>query len=117
MHLISPSGQQSDSCHNNPTSPLPSLQLDCCGPNGFQDWINNSTGDFGEDALFPLSCCVPAANGTVPSCNMANATSTENVYSSGCIMELTDFVREQLLIVAAIGIAFVVAEVSGRVEF
>ena len=32
----------------------------------------------------------------------------------GCLDRVTEFVQEQLLIVAAIGIAFVVGEVRGR---
>ena len=32
----------------------------------------------------------------------------------GCLDRVTEFVQEQLLIVAAIGIAFVVGEVKGR---
>ena len=73
------------------------------------DWLN-STGEFGEGA-FPQSCCIPAADGTVPECHI-NSTTTDTIYSEGCINAVTEFVREQLLIVAAIGIAFVVGEVS-----
>ena len=41
-------------------------------------------------------------------CNIINETI---VHEDGCIEAVTDFTREQLLVVAAIAIAFVVGEV------
>ena len=74
------------------------------------DWIFNSTGNFGPDALFPISCCVPEADDTVPMCNIPGANST--AFEPGCLDAVSDFIQEQLLIVASLGIAFIVAEVS-----
>ena len=67
----------------------------------FEDWAN-STGVFGEGLLFPNSCCDPP-------CDTSNNTM---VFTNGCIDSVTTFLQDQLLIVASIGIAFVVGEVG-----
>lgn len=79
--------------------------LDCCGLLAVEDWIE-STGVFQNDGVFPVSCCITQSS----QCN-TNATDSTNIHANGCIQELTDFVREQLLIVASIAIAFVVGEI------
>ena len=74
-------------------------QLDCCGINNVTDWLNaNNSNIF----TFPQSCCDPS-----PPC-----TSINDVHQVGCEEQVTIFVRDQLLIIAAIGIAFIVGEVS-----
>ena len=52
---------------------------------------------------FPQSCCNPG-----PTCTV------DGVYTIGCEDQITIFVRDQLLIIAAIGIAFIVGEVSAN---
>jgi hypothetical protein len=71
--------------------------LGCCGISNVTDWIfsNNSRID-----TFPQSCCDPD-----PPCDITG------VYTDGCEQQVTLFVREQLLIIAAIGIAFIVGEI------
>ena len=81
--------------------------MECCGLTSHLDWINNSTGDFGTDLAFPSSCCVDQE----VVCNRNNATDPNTIHSSGCIDAVTEFISEQLLVVAAIAIAFVIGEV------
>ncbi len=73
-------------------------QLSCCGVNNVTDWINANF------TVVPASCC------NVPSTCM-NATATSQ-YNTGCSSSVVDLVQTQLVVVAAVGIAFLAAEVS-----
>lgn len=68
------------------------------------DWLNSGANfDGGE---FPSSCCI-----SVPrTCNM-NTTTPTDVHMDGCIVTVENFIRNQLLIVASIAIAFILGEV------
>lgn len=44
-------------------------------------------------------------------CNI-NTTNFDTVYEDGCVEAVTELIGEQLLIVAAIAIAFVIGEVN-----
>ncbi len=53
----------------------------------------------------------------LPDCNnitSINGTEVSGVYTMGCTNQVISFIQDQLLIVAAVAIAFVVGEVSGR---
>ena len=69
------------------------------------DWLSANI-TFADGGNFPSSCCVTIA----PSCN--NGTlDVEDVHPAGCQTAVVDFLSNQLVIVAAIGIAFVIGEV------
>lgn len=72
--------------------------LVCCGVNNFTDWMNANF------TTVPDSCCNVVSN-----CDMVNETGTQ--YITGCSNRVVDLVQTQLVIVAAVGIAFLVAEI------
>lgn len=79
--------------------------LECCGINDVSDWVD-SGGVFENNGAFPESCCMS----TTLQCNL-NISDPDNIHSMGCLQTLTDFISEQLLIVAAIAITFVIGEI------
>lgn len=79
-------------------------QLECCGINNYTDWAIVPTVD-----EYPESCC---SGGVRPSSDIPEPPcSLDNVYRDGCEDALTDSIRMNLLVVASIGITFIVAEV------
>lgn len=67
--------------------------LDCCGVLSFEDYET-------QGIAIPASCCPDITTGT---CN--------NPFDTGCVDALTEFLEDNLLVVAAIGIAFLVGEI------
>jgi hypothetical protein len=78
-------------------------EVTCCGINNFTDWNLN----FMFENSWPASCCEPGTAVPLadPPCNQTD------VFNEGCEEALTDFIQENLLIVATVAITFVVAEV------
>lgn len=74
------------------------LQLVCCGVSGFSDWIS-------QNQTVPESCCVDMAT-----CDQVNITTSQ--YNMGCSNSVAALIQSQLVIVAAVGIGFLVAEVQ-----
>lgn len=74
-------------------------ELSCCGINGTQDWLDaNNTNLQGP---FPTSCCDA----------MPNCTAVNDTFMMGCGDAVSTFVQDNLLYIAAVGIAFVVGEI------
>ena len=76
------------------------------------DWVGSGSV-FDDGGAFPKSCCVSM---TLLPCNL-NISDPDNIHSMGCLQTLTDFISEQLLIVAAIAITFVIGEVYYTVPY
>lgn len=76
--------------------------LECCGVNNYTDWA-----DVPSVNMWPDSCCT----GGVSNDTDAVPCPSSDVYEDGCEDALTDFIQNNLLIVATVAITFVVAEV------
>jgi len=84
---------------------LPVLQVDCCGVTNVSDWLSANIS-FAGGVNFPATCCMS----TAPTCNNGTLDVT-NTRAAGCRTAVVDFLSNQLVIVAAIGIAFILGEV------
>ncbi len=60
--------------------------------------------------MFPASCCIS----TVPTCN--NNTVISDIRVNGCQTAVVNFLSDQLVVVAAVGIAFIIGEVRAWFE-
>lgn len=96
-------------------------ELDCCGFSGPSDWLdtifaNESLAAFPESpTIFPESCecnitdcdrCAPFGGGTC----ILNET---RIWTQGCNESLTDVLEDNLGIIAGVGVAFGLFEISG----
>jgi len=82
-------------------------QFECCGYNSWFDWRLSSY--YNDTRLIPASCC------KVKSATCPSQEDPDEYYSKGCFNEVVEFMKDNVYVVAACGIAFAVIQILGIV--
>ncbi|XP_058129744.1 CD151 antigen-like [Anopheles ziemanni] len=101
------------------TQAIDSMQQEfsCCGAVRFEDWRNSvwlrsRRKDLirpTEGRLVPDSCCITVS----PLCGLRDGPS--NIHYTGCIYQMTDDVKQHLILLGAIGLGLSVIQIFGMI--
>ncbi|CAF4854356.1 unnamed protein product [Pieris macdunnoughi] len=82
-------------------------EFKCCGANQYTEWRKSAWHEHDPRLLVPDSCCKTVTT----RCGMRDHPS--NIYYHGCVHEFTKHIRDQLVILAAVGVGMSVIPIFG----
>jgi len=84
-------------------------QFKCCGVQNYTDWEN--VEQFNSTDSVPDSCCMK--DNIIVSCGSGQLSNPTHIYQEGCLTNLGEFIKENLIIVGIAGAAVVVLQLIG----
>ncbi|XP_022082894.1 CD63 antigen-like isoform X2 [Acanthaster planci] len=89
----------------------------CCGNSTYESWRGSKFQLMNPGKFVPLSCCLDEKDTT---CNNGNALNTDindkaKIHNGGCTSQIVQFVKDNFLIIGAVALGMVAAEILAMI--
>ena len=86
-------------------------EMKCCGVKNYEDW--GQVESLNVTSSVPDSCCTEDKIGNGCGNGQLNIDQPTDIYTTGCLTKLGDFIKENLVIVGIAGATVVVLQIIG----